>query len=121
VFGDVPETLEQLYEIGAEAVEDIPGAAARPTFEQWRPIEITRPTRRPELVFVALAGERAVGYATLDDFGRDAHHGLTATRRGWRRRGIATALKQTQIAAAKRPGFHRLVTGSEERNTAMPT
>ena len=46
-------------------------------------------------------------------------HGLTATRRDWRRRGVATALKQAEIAAAKRAGFHRLVTESEERNEPM--
>jgi GNAT superfamily N-acetyltransferase len=116
---ELPDLLDQLYEIGAEAVDDIPGTEARPTFEQWRSIEIDRPTRRPDLFFVALAGDEPVGYATLDDFGRDAHHGLTTTRRAWRRRGIATALKQTQIAAAKRAGFRRLVTGNEERNTPM--
>ena len=116
---ELPELLEQLYEIAAEAVEDIPGNAGRPTFEQWRSIEIDRPTRPPELFFVAMAGDEPVGYATLDDFGRDAHHGLTTTRRAWRRRGIATALKQTQIAAARRAGFRRLVTGNEERNTPI--
>src|SRR5207253_7614062 len=82
-------------------------------------IDIDRPTRKPELFFIALAGDDPVGYATMDDFGRDAHHGLTAVRREWRRRGVATALKQEQIAAAKRAGFRRLVTGSEERNTPM--
>jgi GNAT superfamily N-acetyltransferase len=116
---ELPDILDQLYEIGAEAVEDIPGTAGRPTFEQWRSIEIDRPTRLPELFFVALAGDEPVGYATLDHFGEDAHHGLTTTRRTWRRRGVATALKQTQIAAAKRAGYRRLVTGSEERNTPM--
>jgi GNAT superfamily N-acetyltransferase len=116
---ELPDMLEQLYEIGLEAAEDIPGTAAPPTFEQWRSTDIDRPTRRPELFFVALADGTPVGYAILDDFGRDAHHGLTATRRSWRRRGIATALKQTQIAAAKRAGYRRLVTESEERNTPM--
>ena len=118
---EVPDILNELYEIGAEAVEDIPGNAGRPTFEQWRSIEIDRPTRLPELFFVALAGDEPVGYATLDDFGQDAHHGLTTTRRAWRRRGVATALKRTQIAAAKQSGFRRLVTGSEQRNTPMRT
>ena len=63
--------------------------------------------------------DEPVGYAALDDFGHEAYNGLTAVRRAWRRRGIATALKRTQIAAAKRAGFRRLITGSEERNDAM--
>jgi RimJ/RimL family protein N-acetyltransferase len=47
------------------------------------------------------------------------HHGLTATRRDWGRRGVATALKLAEIAAAKRAGFDRLVTENEERNEPM--
>lgn len=114
-----PDILDDLYSVALEAIEDIPGLDEPPTFEQWRAIDIDRPTRTPELFFVALAGGEAIGYATMDDFGRDAHHGLTAVRRDWRRRGVATALKQAQITAAKKAGFRRLVTGSEERNTPM--
>jgi GNAT superfamily N-acetyltransferase len=115
-----PDILDALYPVGAEAVEDIPGQPARPTYEQWRSYDIDRPTRDPQFFFIALAGDEPVGYATIDNNGTpDAHHGLTAVSRKWRRRGVATALKQTQIAAAKRAGFRRLVTGNEERNTPM--
>jgi mycothiol synthase len=116
-----PDLTESLYPVGAEAAEDIPGQPMRPTYEQWRAFDIDRPTRVPEYFFIALAGDEPVGYASLDTLGPDAFNGLTAVARAWRRRGIATALKQTQIAAAKRAGFHRLVTGSEERNTSMRT
>jgi mycothiol synthase len=116
-----PDLLDELYEIGADAAEDIPRQPARPTYEQWRSTDIDGPTRDPELFFIALAGDEPVGYATIDNMGRDAYHGLTAVKRDWRRRGVATALKQTQIAAAKRMGFRRLVTGSEERNLPMRT
>jgi mycothiol synthase len=114
-----PDIVEALYPIALEAIEDIPGIDERPSVEQWRAFEIDRPTRTPELFFVALAGDDAIGYATMDDFGRDAHHGLTAVKREWRHRGVATALKHAQIAAAKQAGFRRLVTGSEERNAPM--
>ena len=96
-----------------------PARRASQTFEQWRSHEIDRPTRRPELCFIALAGDEVVGYAALQVFGDEAHHGLTATRRDWRRRGVATALKRAEIAAAKRAGFRRLITESEERNEPM--
>jgi mycothiol synthase len=114
-----PDLLEQMYVIGVQADEDIPGSEGVQTFEQWRSHEIEKPSRRPEFCFVALAGDDVVGYAALQIFGDDAHHGLTATRRDWRRRGVATALKQAEIAAAKRAGFRRLVTESEERNEPM--
>ena len=112
-----PDVVEALYPVGAEAAEDIPGVPTRPTYEEWRATDIDRPSRDAELFFVALAGDRPIGYAALENLGgSDVHHGLTAVRRDWRRRGVATALKQTQIAAAKRAGFRRLITENEERN-----
>jgi mycothiol synthase len=117
---DEPDLLDQMYAVGVQADEDIPGSeGGSMTFEQWRAHEIDRPTRRPELCFIALAGDEVVGYAALQAFGDEAHHGLTATRRDWRRRGVATALKRAEIAAAKRAGFRRLLTESEERNEPM--
>jgi mycothiol synthase len=116
---DRDDLTEELFAVAQEGVADIPGSPGPGTYEQFLSIEIERPTRRPELFFIALHGDEPVGYATLDDFGRDAHNGLTAVKRAWRRRGVATALKRTQIAAAKQAGFRRLVTGSEERNVAM--
>jgi mycothiol synthase len=116
---DRPDLIDALYPVGAEAAEDIPGQPGRPTYEQWRANDVDRPTREARFFFIALAGDEPVGYATLDNYGADAFHGLTAVKRDWRRRGIATALKQTQIAAAKQAGFRRLVTGSEERNMPM--
>jgi mycothiol synthase len=114
-----PDRLEEMYVIGVQADEDIPGSTGIQTFEEWRANEIDKPSRRAELCFLALAGDEVVGYAALQVFGDQVHHGLTATRRDWRRRGVATALKQAEIAAAKRAGFRRLVTESEERNEPM--
>jgi GNAT superfamily N-acetyltransferase len=114
-----PDLVDALYPIGADAAEDIPGTAGRPTYEQWRAIDIDRPTRDAKFFFIALAADEPVGYAMLDDHGRDAFHGLTAVARAWRRRGVATALKQTQIVSAKHAGYRRLVTASEERNEPM--
>ena len=118
-LADRPELAEALYAVGVEAAADIPGNVGDMSFEQWRAIELDRPTRRRDLLFVAVADGEPVGYVSMDDNGRDGYNGLTAVRRAWRRRGIATALKRTQIAAAKRAGFERLITGSEERNLPM--
>jgi mycothiol synthase len=57
--------------------------------------------------------------ATLDSLGAELWHRLTAVKRAWRRRGIATALKLAQIGAARRSGLARLVTTNEERNVPM--
>ena len=114
-----PDLTDALFAVALEGTADIPGFPGATTYEHFRSIEIERPTRKPEYFFIALENGEPVGYASLDDLGRDAHHGLTAVKRAWRRRGIATALKQAQIAAAKRAGFQRLITGSEERNEPM--
>jgi len=102
-------------------VPDIPNEEDfSPTFDEWLAFE-NRPSRRPELVFVAVAGDEVVGYSALDVFGPRVFNGLTAVRRAWRRRGVATALKHAGIAAAKAAGFARLQTESEERNVPMRT
>jgi mycothiol synthase len=114
-----PDRLEEMYEVAVQGGEDIPGNPEIQTFEEWRAHEIDKPVRRPELTFLALAGDEVVGYAGLQAYGEEAFHGLTVTRRDWRRRGVASALKRAEIAAAKRAGFKRLLTESEERNEPM--
>jgi GNAT superfamily N-acetyltransferase len=117
-----PDLREELFPIAAEAWEDIPGSEGALNFEFWRATEIERPTRDPSLFFIALAGDEPIGFASIDNpGGRDAYLGVTAVQREWRRRGVATALKQAQIAAAKRKGLRRLVTESEERNAPIRT
>ncbi len=115
-----PDLLEEMYAVAVQGEEDIPGSAEVSSFEQWRAHEIDKPNRTRELMFIALAGDEVVGYAGLQVFGGDeAFHGLTVTRRDWRRRGVATALKRAEIAAAKEAGYARLLTESEERNEPM--
>jgi GNAT superfamily N-acetyltransferase len=114
-----PDIVDALYPVSADAAEDIPGHPARPTYEQWRAVDIDRPTRDPKFFFIALFGDEPIGYVAIDNYGSEAYHGLTAVARSWRHRGVATALKQAQIAAAKNAGFRRLVTSSEERNAPM--
>jgi GNAT superfamily N-acetyltransferase len=119
---DHPELEREMYAVGLEASADIPGDGAyEPTFEQWRSFEIERPSRRPELSFLALEEGRVVGFASLDVFGDSTtgYHGLTAVARSARRRGVGRALKLAQIRAAAEAGLTRLVTESEERNVAM--
>lgn len=114
-----PDVVEGMYAVAREAEPDIPGGDPVRPFEVWRSTEIDRPSLRPELTFVALAGDEVVGYAILDSVGGELWHRLTGVKRAWRGRGIATALKRAQIDAARHSGAARLVTSSEARNTAM--
>jgi GNAT superfamily N-acetyltransferase len=116
---EAPETVEGMYEVACEAEPDIPGGTPVRPFEVWRANEIDRPSLEPELTFIALAGDEVVGYAILDSLRGEPWHRLTAVKRAWRGRGIATALKRAQIQAAQKKGFARLVTTNEERNRPM--
>jgi mycothiol synthase len=120
-WAERPDLVLQMYELYREASADIPGldAEAISSFDEWRAWELDRPTRRQDLSFVAFAGDRVIGYATLNVFPTGGFHGLTAVARDWRRRGVGRALKQHQIVAAKAAGLEKLYTESEERNEPM--
>jgi mycothiol synthase len=116
-----PDLLPGMYELHREANADIPGLDAETTrsFDEWRAWELDRPGRRHDLSFVAFTPDEVVGSAALMVLPAGGFHGLTAVARDWRRRGLARALKQSQIAAAKAAGIGKLFTESEERNEPM--
>ena len=113
-----PDLLDGMFEVAREANADIPGLDSMIdwTFDEWKAFEIDRPSRPPELTFLALEGETVVGRAATDVIAGQASLGLTAVRRSHRRRGIARALKLAQIRAAKEAGYPRLLTENEETN-----
>jgi len=129
---DVPEGIEivtraaspdlgrGMYEVGVEAARDIPGldGAHDPSFEEWAAFEIERPSRDPELCFIALAEGRVVGFASLDVFPEDVFHGLTAVAREWRGHGVGAALKRSQIVAAKARGLAWPLSPAASRSSA---
>ena len=80
------------------------------------------PGDRADATFVAVAREEVVGFAKLsltEAQPEIAYHDLTAVKRAWRGRGVARALKATQIGWAKRAGYKRLSTNNEERNAPI--
>ena len=71
---------------------------------------------------VALEGEEIVGFAELrrwTDEPAKAEHGLTVVRHDRRRRGLASALKERQIAWAAANGIRTLVTYTQTGNENM--
>lgn len=113
-----PDLHEAAYALSEEAWEDLPldVPVELSPFDVWLEEELPGP-----IAFAALDDGELVGFANL--MGRDAprllEHGLTATRRSHRRRGIATALKRTQIAWAAANGYRELLTFTQDRNEAM--
>src|SRR4029079_16715804 len=118
-LADPPDLARAAWDVEVEAAPDIPtegGVEAWP-FERWRSGVLDAPSALPEAAVVAVANGEVVGsavLAALSDGG--AEHGLTAVRRAWRGRGIATALKSAQIEWARRTGYTELHTSNDETN-----
>jgi len=109
-----------MYEAALEADADIPSSQPirSGTFEQWRERHLGGRVLR-ELSFVALEAGKVVGYAILgrhDD--ETAEHWMTGVARSARGRGVALALKQAQIAAAKEAGWKSLQDAERSRQRA---
>jgi GNAT superfamily N-acetyltransferase len=121
-LADRPDLARAAWDVEVEAAPDIPtegGVEAWP-FERWRSAVLDAPSALPEAAVVAVANGEVVGsavLAALSDGG--AEHGLTAVRRAWRGRGIATALKSAQIEWARRTGYTELHTSNDETNLSM--
>jgi GNAT superfamily N-acetyltransferase len=123
-WAERPELAPGLYEVYAEAIPDVPGEEGSEieTFDEWLRRDMQSAGDRADATFVALAGDEVVGYAKLAFTSvqtTTAHHDLTGVKRAWRGRGIARALKATQIQWAKENGYNELRTRNEERNAPI--
>jgi mycothiol synthase len=117
-----PELFEHAYhKLALEAFRD---------FALDRPIEISPEDWErewqvwPEASFFALADGELVGMAGLvrdEDHPERAENSLSAVRRDWRRRGIASLLKRTVLAWAAGHGLRDVYTWTQNGNAAMRT
>jgi mycothiol synthase len=120
-WAERPELAAGIYEVFREALPDVPGEEGEPlpSYDEWLTLHMTGSGDRAEATFVAVAGDEVAGYAKLaftDARPGTAFHDLTGVRRAWRGRGLARALKATQIGWARRAGYRRLETMNEARN-----
>lgn len=123
-WAERPELARGIYEVVLEAVPDIPGSEHEEVepFEDWLAHDMQGPGDRPEATFIAVAGDEVIGYAKFSlttAQPKTAHHDLTGVKRAWRGRGVARALKATQIAWAKANGYEELRTSNDERNAPI--
>ena len=121
-----PDLERAVYEVDCEVGADVP----RPEgddfegqpFDRWREQYLEGPGAVPDAMIAALAGDAVVGYTGLRRRGASspvAENMLTAVRREWRRRGIATALKREQVARARAAGIEQIFTTNDETNAGM--
>ena len=118
LLADRPELAPGAYDVGLEALPDVPGSDGwtPPTYEEFIDAHLRGPA-----IFLAVTGGEVVAYAKLhaNPDGKSAEHGMTAVKRDWRGRGIAQSLKRAQIAWAKEHGLERLTADNDERNVPM--
>jgi L-amino acid N-acyltransferase YncA len=129
VLPDVPfeirpaadDDLRPTYEVALEADADVPSREriSSGTFEQWRDRHFGPLTLR-DLSLVAIEGGRVIGYAICGLHDADtAGHWMTGVARSARGRGVALALKQTQVVTAKAAGWKALRAQNELANLPM--
>jgi RimJ/RimL family protein N-acetyltransferase len=92
------------------------------SFERFAADSLEGPAALPAGCFVALVDGGVVGHTGLAALPTPPHAAenlFTGVRRAWRGRGIATALKQAQIAWARAQGYEWIQTENDELNTSM--
>jgi GNAT superfamily N-acetyltransferase len=119
-----PDLCPGAYSVACEALPQMPLHAPLelPSYERWMDEDAAGPDVLEGGTLVALDGERVVGFVSLLRRAADPHlaeHGLTSVAASHRNRGIATALKQAQIAWASRNGFRELMTSTQDANAPM--
>jgi mycothiol synthase len=127
-LADRPDLAQAVHEVDCEVSGDVPRPEGEgddfeaTPFPRWRELYLDGPGAVPDAMIVALAGGEVVGYTGLRRRGAVspiAENMLTAVRRPWRRRGIATAIKREQIARARAAGIEQIFTSNDETNTGM--
>jgi GNAT superfamily N-acetyltransferase len=119
-----PDHLEQLYDLVETVDRDVP-SPEEPTamgFDVWVDRVVHNPNLMPDAYFIALDGDQYVALSNLwlSQAQKDELYvGLTGTRREYRRRGIATALKLKSIEYAACKGIKVLKTWNETGNEGM--
>jgi mycothiol synthase len=113
-----PELLEATFALAQQGYADMPIDGLDIERESW----LAEVSTLPAGSFVALGDGEIVGYAGLMRWADDAtkaEHDLTVVRRDRRRRGLASALKERQIAWAAANGVRTLVTYTQTGNENM--
>jgi GNAT superfamily N-acetyltransferase len=115
-----PDFAHGAWQVDHETTGDIPGPDGKNQMG-WEVFQklLTKPGLDHRLVLVAVVGDEVVGLALLSRNAADpslASHWMTGVRRPWRRRGIAAALKEHQLATARALGVRKVRTLNELRN-----
>jgi mycothiol synthase len=117
---DRPDLQQGAWSVAEQGYADMKlvTGPAHVTLEEWLREDATLPGGS----IIGLADGRIVGWAGLMAWNDDDHraeNGLTAVDRGWRRRGLAAAMKRHQLRWAAENGIREIVTWTQQGNEAM--
>jgi len=111
------------WELERDAAPDMPWTdpITIPEFDVYKKSVIANPKFNPDSWFFVIDGTRIAGLNNLwkSEINKGINTGLTAVRRGYRRKGIATALKHTSLIWAKIHGFEWIRTDNAANNEGM--
>jgi GNAT superfamily N-acetyltransferase len=116
-FAERPELAGALFELAQIAHPDQPGRSESTVSDAW--FQWGLAANPPEAYFIALDGDRVLGYGYLEHEDEQWKNGFMAVARDARGRGIAGAIKRAQIAWAKANGVPTLRTANEVRLEGM--
>ena len=118
-FAARPDLAQELFEIARQSYPDQPGRSEQrmDSFEEWRTWGLD--PHPAESYFIALEGDRPIGYGFLSVEEGAWSHGFAAVARAARGRGVASSIKRAQIRWAKDNGVPALRTANEERLVGM--
>jgi GNAT superfamily N-acetyltransferase len=116
-FAERPDLADELFALAQVAYADQPGRSETRIDGAW--YEWGLRAHRPDANFIALDGDRVLGYGYLELDGEQWKHGFTAVARDARGRGVAGAIKRAQLAWAKANGIPTLRTANETRLESM--
>lgn len=117
-----PDWQRKLFDLDVTVNRDIPSTGEKhyPSFEEWLTRRLDAPTADPDGWFIALDGDQYVGHSqgSINTEGDTIQFvtGVTSTRRAYRRRGIATALKAHAIQYAQAHGVQEIFTTNDSQN-----
>ncbi len=118
---EAKDWVAELYQATWEMVQDMPSPTTptAPKYSEYVKMLEDKKRYIHDLMFVALDGDKIVGYSRLTPTDADPtllYTGLSGMRRNYRRKGIVTALKVAGIKAANARGATQIQTDNDETN-----
>jgi GNAT superfamily N-acetyltransferase len=124
MLADRPDLVAGMYEVAKATYPEVGGYQAKQaeSLHEWQLYHLGSPGTALDMTPLAVANGEVIGFATLivQADGRTAEHRIAAVRADWRRRGIATLLLRTQLAAAKRAGVETVVAWGRSEHAGQP-